>query len=354
MKFIKHLTETENVRQSRTKVYEDVSFVNGFGPFLYALELDQLLEGGRPTKETAGDWCWGDNRAAAGIKLNTNEHPLVKRTSKFTITVSGRRDALDMFETVLNRYAHFGDLTEKAADDVELSHKYHSELNPAFWEDKTMKPDVRKKLLNSANAFFDTLKTPRLEVEDIILTGSNANYNWTNQSDLDVHLVVDFDQAKKDYGSIVEEYFDAKKKVWNDTHNIQMLGHDVEMYVQDAEEKHTASGMYSLLNDQWIVEPTHNEPSIDSKAVKAKAAEIITQIDNVVGSCNKADAVEKLMDKIKKMRQAGLSSEGEFSTENLVFKILRNQGYLEKMAQCKTRAFDRALSVEEEEWSHLK
>lgn len=355
MKFIKRLDETNNIQQSKTKTYENVIFTNGFSSFLQALHIENLLaEDTRAVREQQG-WCWGDNRGTKGIKLITSEHPMLQRTSSpITVSISGISAACEIFESVLRRYATVGKINEVSEKDIKLSFHYHDSLNPAFWENNKLKEPVRKKLLENADEFYETLKMPKLEIEDIILTGSNANYNWTADSDLDLHLVVDFKQAKKEYGPLVEEYFQAKKKIWNDLHDIQIFGHAVEVYVQDTKEKHTSSGIYSLLNNKWTVEPKQEPPSIDSSAVKQKAAEIMNQIDEIVKSCNKAEVVEKMMEKLRKMRQTGLSKEGEFSVENLVFKVLRNNGYLEKLAQCKTKAFDRTLSIEEEEWELLQ
>lgn len=132
-----------------------------------------------------------------------------------------------------------------------------------------------------------------------------------------------------------------------------MGGHEVEFYVQCSEEEHKSSGLYSIQDDKWLTEPERKEPSINDAAVKAKTAEMMNLIDDAVVECNTAAPVEQLMDKLKKLRQSGLEEAGEFSTENLVFKTLRHNGYLEKLANCRTKAFDRELSIEDEEWANI-
>jgi antitoxin component YwqK of YwqJK toxin-antitoxin module len=54
--------------------------------------------------------------------------------------------------------------------------------------------------------------------------------------------------------------------------------------------------------------------------------------------------LKKIKDKIKNMRKNGLYKEGEYSTENLVFKVLRNSGYLEKVINLKNNNMDQNLS----------
>jgi hypothetical protein len=46
------------------------------------------------------------------------------------------------------------------------------------------------------------------------------------------------------------------------------------------------------------------------------------------------------------MRQSGLDAGGEFSTENLAFKIIRNKGYLTRLYKNKNSKFDQELSLD--------
>ena len=55
--------------------------------------------------------------------------------------------------------------------------------------------------------------------------------------------------------------------------------------------------------------------------------------------------IEKLREKIKKMRSAGLSEKGEFSTENIVFKVLRRTEYMGRLLDLQTKAYDLSLSI---------
>lgn len=89
--------------------------------------------------------------------------------------------------------------------------------------------------------------------------------------------------------------------------------------------------------------------ALDIPNIQAKAAGFMDQIDELLTTVNAKSAaatIEKLMDKLKKYRKAGLDAEGEFSTENLVFKILRNTGYLEKLVKKKENLISKDLTLE--------
>jgi predicted nucleotidyltransferase len=236
--------------------------------------------------------------------------------------------------------------------------EYHDELNPKLWsapepENAALKDDVHTALLKAGKAFIEFLKVPKVEMLDITITGSCANYNWTSSSDIDLHIVIDLKQATEEYGELIKEYLDAKKSVWNDLHDIRVRDIPVEFYVQDEAEKHYSTGVYSIQDSKWVIVPEHKEPDVDNSDVASKAKDMMKLIDGAVAT-NRAAVVEKVMEKIRNMRKAGLEEAGEFSTENLAFKILRNTGYLEKLAKVRINTFDRELSIEEEEWSYLK
>ena len=240
------------------------------------------------------------------------------------------------------------------AGDVHLKVDYHEELNPKLWEEGDhLKPMVQKHLLEIASMFEESLKAPKLHVVDIIMTGSNANYNWTDISDIDLHLVVDFTDLKENCSDLFKEYVDAKKVIWNAKHDIKIFGYDVEVYVQDHEEAHVSTGIYSVLTRSWIVHPNYNPPDVNDSAVKKKAASLMNRIDSVNGHCSNLAEIEKIRERIKKMRKAGLQKAGEFSTENLVFKTLRNNGYLDKLAELKQEADDDCFSLKADEEEEL-
>ena len=219
--------------------------------------------------------------------------------------------------------------------------QYHDMLNPAAWDGYTLKPDIRSALLKIAQAFIETWQLPII-VKDIILTGSNANYNWTEFSDFDLHIVVDIPSANTD---IVKSLLQAKKTIFNQTHNIKVKGYQVELYPQDSAEVLVATGVYSLQQNRWLTQPMKAEPKYDHPAIEAKVDGFISSISRGIATRN-AEHLNNLLKDISQMRKAGLSAAGEFSTENLVFKVLRNAGAIDKIRQTLMMISDTELSLE--------
>jgi hypothetical protein len=229
-------------------------------------------------------------------------------------------------------------IDEQSVDDAVI---FHDELNPRFWRNGKMRPDVRYKLMQIALDFVNFIGIKKLGLTDVIVTGSNASYNYTRHSDIDLHLVV-----KMDEDDVMKQLFDAKKGLWNEQHNVKVKNHDVEVYVQDASEPHVSSGMYSLLNDSWIKEPKPVKPKIDDMSVEKKYHQYHDAINKAISKGSK-DELEKIKTDIKKMRQGGLQTAGEFSAENLAFKILRNLGDMDNLMQALAKIKDQELSLEQ-------
>lgn len=218
---------------------------------------------------------------------------------------------------------------------------YHEELNPAAWDSDAMKKEVRLKLLQIAKVFIEYLEIPNFKPIDIVLTGSLANYNWTQYSDFDLHVITDYDTLECD--DIAEAFYQAKKRIWNDEHDITINGHEVELYVEDVNRPPVSQGIFSVLNNKWIKQPDYNPPKINDTAVEYKASALAQLIDKSLGG--DPEDLSRVLAKVYKMRQAGLDAGGEFSTENLAFKVLRNQGYIDKLKKAKAQAQDRLLSL---------
>lgn len=218
---------------------------------------------------------------------------------------------------------------------------YHEQLSPAAWDGDVMKKEVRFKLLQTAKFFIQYLEIPNFKTEDIVLTGSMSNYNWTQYSDFDLHIVTDYDALECD--DLAEAFYHAKKLIWNNEHNITINGHEVELYVEDSKQPPVSQGIFSVLRNQWISKPTYSPPAIDDTAVSHKAAGLAQLIDKSLEG-NDED-LSRVLEKVYKIRQAGLDAGGEFSIENLVFKVLRNQGYISKLKKAKAQAQDRLLSL---------
>ena len=98
----------------------------------------------------------------------------------------------------------------------------HQNLNESLWdENDQLKPEVAKKLLQIAQQFMSKTQGADAEIKDITFTGSLANYNYSMLSDIDLHILIDFKDLNDDT-SLVKDYFNAVKALWNLLHNIKI------------------------------------------------------------------------------------------------------------------------------------
>ena len=218
---------------------------------------------------------------------------------------------------------------------------HHHELNPVLWDNNRLRSEVRFKLIKIAKHFAEYLNVPRLHLKDVTLSGSSAGYNYSSYSDIDLHLVV----SKTDGN---DELFTAKKNLYNSEHNLAINNIPVELYVQPADQKHHSAGIYSVLDDRWIIEPVHEEPTINPKDIKNKARSYAGKINSAIRS-NNLEKCRKAMDDLKRLRKAGLESNGEQSVENLAFKLLRARGQIDKLHKYITKLESAELSLREQQ-----
>ena len=217
---------------------------------------------------------------------------------------------------------------------------HNTELNPKLWDNNKLQPEIRLQLLKIARHFADFLKVEKLNLKDITISGSNASYGYNDSSDLDLHLVAVVDPAQADL-------YDAKKNVYNSKYSIKIKGIDVELYVQDYKQKHYSSGIYSVLKDQWISEPTTGTPQVSHAEVKSKARNYAGRINQALRS-NDLNTARETMSNIRRLRQAGLEAGGEYSVENLAFKLLRARGQIDKLVKYINKLEGASLSIKEQ------
>jgi len=226
------------------------------------------------------------------------------------------------------------------------------DLQQKIWNgDDSVRPGVKAALLDIVEEFLEGLDLD-LDIKDIIITGSIANYNWSGYSDIDIHILVDFKDVNENT-DMVKRFFDSVRSNWNKLHNIHVKGHEVEIYVQEENEPHVSTGVYSLMNDRWLVKPQKVRPAIDRYTATKKMKSLAREIDKLSsifdgGRAEQAfEMATRLKDKIKRMRQGGLDRTGISSPENLAFKMLRRSGDIEQLFSIYTQAYDKIYSLDQ-------
>lgn len=238
------------------------------------------------------------------------------------------------------------------------SFRPQNELNSKIWIGGKINSKVRLRLLDIADDFIESLNVWWVNVSDIILTGSLANYNWSRFSDFDLHILIDFSKVDE-RTDFVREYFNTKKNEWNNVHeNLKIYGFPVEVYVQDTNEEHTASGVYSLNRNEWVVEPVKDNIKaikLDKYFIKEKTMKYIKIITSLKKQVDETDddaelrllskKVKGTFDILKGLRKEGLKARGEMHPYNVIYKFLRRLGYLDILLDLKAKTYDKLKSI---------
>lgn len=252
----------------------------------------------------------------------------------------------------LNKFFEF------VQDDFEPIKSFYikDELNDKIWNNFDLDSDVRRNLLRIGQDFFEgtDIKT---DVIDIVLCGSLCNYNWSERySDYDLHIIVDLKDIDNDV-EIAEKLCDYAKKMWNSQHDIKIKGYEVEVAIQDEDDMKASikagrmGGVFSLMKNEWIKKPQKVEFEPDEKLIRMKAETVMESIDDLESQVEEdkyehfKEKIDKVWKKVKDFRKSGLESEsGEFSIGNLIFKLLRRNGYINKVIEMKNQAYDKQFN----------
>lgn len=211
----------------------------------------------------------------------------------------------------------------------EIKYQFHDNLSTKIWNGEILKEKIKSKLIDIAYLWMKEADLPESIIEDIVLTGSYAGYNYTPYSDIDIHIIID----KKKLGceNLIDDFLFDKKKIFGEKHNITIKDQDVEVYAQDIEEEIPKNeAVYSLVNDKWLVRPSKERTELDDPKLLKKSRFYRNMVKNLITEGNIKKIVE-FKTKLRKMRQAGLEREGEFSVENIVYKDLRNRNLLKML-----------------------
>ena len=238
--------------------------------------------------------------------------------------------------------------------DFEAISSFHlkDELNPKLWDDFNLDDEVRRDILQIGQDFFEGTEI-KVDVLDIVLCGSLCNYNWSERySDYDLHIIIDRTKVDED-PELAEKVCDFAKKIWNSQHDIKIKGYEVEIAIQDNDDLDKAisvgrmGGVFSLLKDKWIKRPEKIDFEPDEKLIEEKAKTIMMIVDDIEDKSEEDnyeafdEKISKVWKKIKDYRQSGLKSEsGEYSVGNLVFKLLRRNGYIGEIMELKRKLYD--------------
>jgi predicted nucleotidyltransferase len=243
------------------------------------------------------------------------------------------------------------DIVLGAPDDL-MAFDIQKDLQQKIWNnDEAVRPGVKGALIDIVEEFMEGLDMD-VDVKDVIITGSIANYNWSKFSDIDVHILLDFKEVN-DNEEMVKRFFDSVRSNWNKLHNIHVKGHEVEIYIQAEHEPHISTGVYSLLDDRWLVKPKKIRPAIDRATATKKMRHMAREIDKLSAMFDSGDfegsfdMAERIKNKLKKMRLGGLERSGIYSPENLAFKMLRRSGDIEQLFSIYTQAYDKIYSLDQ-------
>jgi hypothetical protein len=227
--------------------------------------------------------------------------------------------------------------TELAAEPIG----YNNKLNSEIWHDGEVKPQVRAALLRIAKDFKKYIDVP-FRVVDVIIAGGMANYSYTKHSDLDLHLIADFDSVDCDREAA--ELFDSKRLLYKREHSIKIHGIPVELYVEDQREP-AVSSSYSLIKQQWIREPSKEIPRYDPEELEQQVR-VWTKIIQQATKTGDLQILRTVLTLLRKYRRMGLNTDlGEFSVPNLVYKSLRNNSTLIGLVTLVDRLHDQQLSL---------
>ena len=246
-----------------------------------------------------------------------------------------------------DKYHLTGMLVEKLVETyLDENVEIHDTLNPNIWSDTNeLLPEIEKKIQAIVNIFVEQLKEDEIDliVDDIYLVGSNANYNYTPESDLDIHIIAD--ETTDCSSEHLPLIYNAYKRLFNNNYDITLNGVNAEIYVENKDKiSNVSSGVYSL-NNGWIKKPTISDiPKIDESKLEKLIQEYEDKYLDIEDNPS-IEAIETFIDDIYEIRTNSIAKDGEFGIGNLMFKEIRRLGYLDNLKDLKNKLISKELSL---------
>ena len=239
-------------------------------------------------------------------------------------------------------YDKYDDNDDDDKDDLFEENYINEELNPKLWNGNKLQEDVKTKIEQIVNKFKESLEQDgiKFNIEDILIVGSNASYNYNSDSDLDVHIITDMskEDCDKHHNAIL---YDLYKSVFNKEYDITINDVEVELYVEDKETTVKSNGIYSL-SKGWIKQPV--KENVKKVNVDAEVQEWTEKAEKAKSSGN-SEEVDSFIDELYKMRKESIASEGEYGKGNLIFKALRRNKTIEHLMEYKRELENQKLSL---------
>lgn len=352
--YILELNNLKNIYVLPTEYNKHYIKNNGYAFKEWVIDIEHDIYGGR--MQTLGQSSWDSNWGELVVKdIHKKQMWYVACTQFDQHYLRNKEKKLKLFDS-----SSVNESFEEIYDSISptqinlRSFETKEKLNPKLWDENgELDPAVRKRLLTIAMDFYDSLNIETL-LKDIIVVGSNAGYNWSKYSDIDLHLLMDFSEINDDT-DLLKNYFSAKKITWSSQHNITIRGYEVELYVQSTDDQDASDGVYSLVKNEWLQIPKAKDIKLNKKLITHQAAKVINLIDRYIEEFNSGlnrkelEALNIKADKLYKLifqnRRDGLKQFGEGATNNIVFKVLRRSGHLEALRDLKFNIYDELETI---------
>ena len=234
---------------------------------------------------------------------------------------------------------------------MKLTEKFeqHNTLNPKIWnEDNTLRDDISKKLYQIIEQYIEDSEI--LTHDDILtaeIVGSNASYNYTDKSDLDLHLVVDMSKLSEDK-KFAQLANNGEKSLFNKRYDLNLRGSQVEVYVEDVKTTAVSNGVFDLYKDEWVKSPEKLVVDIDLNKYTNEYETTQQAALNLLKQGDKKD-IQDFINELYMKRRKSLQSEGEAGNDNQIFKDLRNKGILDKLKDRVHELTSDELSISEKQ-----